>query len=307
MIEYLRADNLPLTISYTANSYARNVYFEIYDLDTQEFVQSGAAAFSASTQNSTTWNVGLNVDTTSYDRNIKIEFVTTSSAGASNDIQYASLIRPYATTERILELVDIPSSASANTTLLRKLEKKARLSLNSYIGENFYKEKKVFTVFGQNADIITMPTPIQRIDKIYEDDLLVYERDNSTYQLDFPLEIDGSKTRIKILNSSSNNKEILEFPKFSVFYYEGIFKKDFAYKIDGIWGWEYIPADIELATALLVEDYLCNDSNIRNKNIAELSNDSYDIKYASDFSTGTGNLIVDNLIAKYKEARYMVV
>lgn len=307
MIEYLRADNLPLTISYTANSYARNVYFEIYDLDTQEFVQSGAAAFSASTQNSTTWNVALNVDTTSYDRNIKIEFVTTSSAGASNDIQYASLIRPYATTERILELVDIPSSASANTTLLKKLEKKARLSLNSYIGENFYKEKKVFTVFGQNADIITMPTPIQRIDKIYEDDLLVYERDNSTYQLDFPLEIDGSKTRIKILNSSSNNKEILEFPKFSVFYYEGIFKKDFAYKIDGIWGWEYIPADIELATALLVEDYLCNDSNIRNKNIAELSNDSYDIKYASDFSTGTGNLIVDNLIAKYKEARYMVV
>jgi hypothetical protein len=190
---------------------------------------------------------------------------------------------------------------------LRRLEKKARLSLNSYVGDNFYKEKKVFTVFGQNADIITMPTPIQRIDKIYEDDLLVYERDNSTYQLDFPLEIDGSKTRIKILNSSSNNKEILEFPKFSVFYYEGIFKKDFAYKIDGIWGWEYIPADIELATALLVEDYLCNDSNIRNKNIAELSNDSYDIKYASDFSTGTGNLIVDNLIAKYKEARYMVV
>ncbi len=307
MIEYLRADNLPLTISYTAKLYAKNVYFEIYDLDTQEFVQNGAAAFSASTQNFTTWNISLNVDSTSYDRNIKIEFVTTSSAGASNDIQYVSLIRPYATTERILELVDIPSSASANTTFLKKLEKKARLSLNSYIGDNFYKEKKVFTVFGQNADIITMPIPIQRIDKIYEDDLLVYERDNSIYQLDFPLEIDGSKTRIKILNLSSNNKEILEFPKFSVFYYEGIFKKDFAYKIDGIWGWEYIPAEIELATALLVEDYLCNDSNIRNKNIAELSNDSYDIKYASDFSTGTGNLIVDNLIAKYKEARYMVV
>lgn len=307
MIEYLRADNLPLTISYTASSYARNVYFEIYDLDTQEFIQNGAGVFSASTQNSTVWSIGLNVDTTSYDRNIKIEFVTTSSAGAHNDIQYAALIRPYATPERILELADISGSASANTALLRKLEKRARLSLNSYIGDNFYKEKKVFTVFGQNADVITTPIPIQRIDKVYQDDLLVYERDNSTYQLNFPLEIDSSGTRIKIVNSSTNNKEILEFPKFSVFYYEGIFKKDFAYKIDGIWGWEYIPSDIELATALLVEDYLCNDSNIRNKNIVELTNDSYDIKYSADFSTGTGNLIVDNLIAKYKEARYMVV
>lgn len=307
MIEYLRTDNLPLTISYTASSYATNVYFEIYDLDTNEFIQNGAAALSSSTASYTSWNIGLNVDATSYDRNIKIEFVTTSSAGAWNDIQYASLIRPYATPERILQLADIPGSASANTDLLRKLEKKARLSLNSYIGDNFYKEKRTLTVFGQNADIVTTPIPIQRIDKVYEDDLLVYERDNSTYQLDFPLEIDSSRTRIKIVNSSTNNKEILEFPKFSVFYYEGIFRKDFAYKIDGIWGWEYIPSDIELATALLVEDYLCNDSNIRNKNIAELSNDSYNIKYGSDFSTGTGNLVVDNLIAKYKEARYMVV
>lgn len=307
MIEYLRTDNLPLTISYTASSYATNVYFEIYDLDTSEFVQNGAGTFSASTESSITYNIGLNVDTTSYDRNIKIEFVTTSSAGAYNDIQYASLIRPYASPTRILELVDIPASASANTDLLRRLEKKARLSLNSYIGDSFYKEKRTLTVFGQNTDIITTPIPIQRIDKVYEDDLLVYERDNSTYQLDFPLEIDDSGTRIKIVNSSSNNKEILEFPKFSVFYYEGIFKKDFSYKIDGIWGWEYIPADIELATALLVEDYLCNDFNIRNKNIGQLSNDSYNIKYGSDFSTGTGNLIVDNLIAKYKEARYMVV
>ena len=307
MIEYLRTDNVPLTISYTASSYATNVYFEIYDLDTSEFVQNGAGTFSASTESSITYNIGLNVDTTSYDRNIKIEFVTTSSAGAYNDIQYASLIRPYASPTRILELSDIPASASANTDLLRRLEKKARLSLNSYIGDSFYKEKRTLTVFGQNTDIITTPIPIQRIDKVYEDDLLVYERDNSTYQLDFPLEIDDSGTRIKIVNSSSNNKEILEFPKFSVFYYEGIFKKDFSYKIDGIWGWEYIPADIELATALLVEDYLCNDFNIRNKNIGQLSNDSYNIKYGSDFSTGTGNLIVDNLIAKYKEARYMVV
>jgi hypothetical protein len=307
MIEYLRTDNLPLTVSYTASSYATNVYFEIYDLDTEEFIQSGAGTYSASTVSSKTYSIGLNVDTTSYDRNIKIEFVTTSSVGAHNDIQYASLIRPYASPDRILELADIPASASANTNLLRKLEKKARLSLNSYIGDSFYKEKRTITVFGQNSDIITTPIPIQRIDKVYEDDLLVYERDNSSYQLDFPLEIDSSGTRVKIVNSSTNNKEILEFPKFSVFYYEGIFKKDFSYKIDGIWGWEYIPADIELATALLVEDYLCNDFNVRNKNIGQLSNDSYNIKYASNFSTGTGNLLVDNLIAKYKEARYMVV
>lgn len=305
MIEYLRADNLPLTISYTASSYATNVYFEVYDLDTHEFIQNGAGSFSENTASAKIFNIHLNTDATEYDRNIKIEFVTTSSAGAYNDIQYASLIRPYATPERIKELIDVADSVSLDR--LKKLEKKARLTINSHLGDNFYKEKKSFTVYGNNTDILVTPIPLQRIDAIYQDDILVYETDNSTYQLDFPVEIDNSRTRIKIVNSSEKSKEILEFPKFSVFYYEGVFKKDFAYKIDGIWGWEYIPADIEQATALLVDDYLCNDFNIRNKNIVELENDSYNLKYGPDFATGTGNLTVDNLIAKYKETRYMVV
>ena len=303
MIEYLRKDNSPLTISYTASSYATNVYFEAYDLDTEEFIQSGAAT----TSGSSIYSITFTADSTSYDRNIKLEIITTSSAGAYSEIQNVSLIRPYASVERILDLADIPATASANTSLLTKLERKARLSLNAFIGNSFYKLKKDVTVYGNNLDVLTLPENLYRIDKVYEDDLLVYERDNSTIQLEYPIEIADSRTRIKIVNSSLKSKEVAESPIFSVFYYEGVFKKDHSYRIDGIWGWDYVPADIEQATALLVEDYLCNDFNIRNKNIAELSNDSYDIKYGSDFATGTGNLTVDNLIAHYKEPRYLVI
>jgi len=303
MIEYLRKDNSPLTISYTASSYATNVYFEAYDLDTEEFIQSGAAT----TSGSSIYSITFTADSTSYDRNIKLEIITTSSAGAYSEIQNVSLIRPYASVERILDLADIPATASANTSLLTKLERKARLSLNAFIGNSFYKLKKDVTVYGNNLDVLTLPENIYRVDKVYEDDLLVYERNNSTIQLEYPIEIADSRTRIKIVNSSLKSKEVAESPIFSVFYYEGVFKKDHSYRIDGIWGWDYVPADIEQATALLVEDYLCNDFNIRNKNIAELSNDSYDIKYGSDFATGTGNLTVDNLIAHYKEPRYLVI
>jgi hypothetical protein len=301
MIEYLRQDNSPLTISYTASSYATNVYFEAYDLDTEEFIQSGAAT----TSGSSIYSITFTADSTSYDRNIKLEIITTSSVGAYSEIQNVSLIRPYATWSRIEELANIPSGTSSATLI--KLERRARLSLNAYIGNSFYKLKKDLTVYGNNLDVLTLPENLYRIDKVYEDDLLVYERDNSTVQLEYPIEIADSRTRVKIINSSLKSKEIAESPIFSVFYYEGVFKKDHAYRIDGIWGWDYVPADIEQAAALLVEDYLCNDFNIRNKNIAELSNDSYDIKYGSDFSTGTGNLTVDNLIAHYKEPRYLVI
>lgn len=301
MIEYLRTDNAPLNITYTASSYAANVYFEVYDLDTQEFIQGGKATKGASS----VFTVTLNSDSTAYDRNLKIEYVTTSGSGAYNDLQYASLVRPYATMAQIRSIADV--SDSVTNAAIQKLERRARLNLNAFIGFDFYKKKKSLTVYGNNTDVLTLPESIFRIDSIYEDDILIYERDNSTYQLEFPLEIGPSSNRIKIVNSEEESKEILEFPKFSVFYYEGIFKKDHAYKIDGIWGWEYIPADVEEATALLVNDYLCNDFNIRNKNIAQLSNDSYDIKYAADAATGTGNLTVDNLIAHYRQPRYMVI
>ena len=301
MIEYLRTDNVPLNISYSASSYAQNVYFEVYDLDTEEFVQGGKASVGASS----VFTATLNADSTQYDRKLKIEYVTTSGSGAHNDIQFASLMRPYASPDRIRELADIDSSVTDSQ--LQKLERRARLSINSYLGFNFNKEKRSVTVYGNNTDVLALPEKIYRIDSIYEDDLLVYERGNSTYQFDYPIEIGSSDKRIKLLNSNDANKETLEFPKFSVFYYDGIFKKDYAYKIDGVWGWDYVPSEIELSASLLVEDYLCNDFNIRNKNITELSNDSYDIKYGKDSATGTGNLTVDNLLSIYKQPRYLVV
>ena len=307
MIEYLRADNAPLTLSYSASSYATNVYFEAYDLDTNEFIQGGRGT----TTGSAVYSVTLNSDSTSYDRNLKIEFITTSPSGAFGETQYISLVRPYATINRIVQIADIDvttlGSATASAGKLQRLERRARFNINSFLGFNFYKEKRTMTVYGNNTDVLTLPNSIYRIDSIYEDDILIFERDNSEYQLDYPIEIGPSSNRIKIVNTSEKDKEILEFPKFSIFYYDGIFKKDYAQKIDGVWGWDYVPSEIEEATALLVNDYLCNDFNIRNKNISQLSNDSYDIKYGADSATGTGNLLVDNLLAPYREPRYMVI
>lgn len=305
MIEYLRADNAPLTLSYSASSYATNVYFEAYDLDTNEFIQGG----KGTTAGSAIYSITLNSDSTSYDRNIKIEFVTTSSSGAFGQIQYISLIRPYATINRIVELADIDVTllGSASASKLQRLERRARLNINAHLGFNFYKEKRSITIYGNNTDVLELPDSIHRIDSIYEDDLLIYERDNETYQLDYPIQIGPSLNRIRIGNTAEVNKEIFESPKFSIFYFEGTFKKDYAYRIDGVWGWEYVPSEIEEATALLVNDYLCNDFNIRNKNIAQLTNDSYDVKYAANAATGTGNLVVDNLLSPFREPRYMVI
>jgi len=303
MLQYSRKDEFGLDITYNTSASVSSVLFTVSDLDTDVLLQTGSATAVGA---SSVFTVSLNTTTTQYDRNIKITYEEIGSSASSTNIVYAELFRPYATVDRIRELADIPSTASADATL-QKLEKRARLTIDALLGFGFYKEYKSIDVYGNNTDILQFNDNIISISKIYEDDILTYEVDSETYQFDYPIEIGTSGDRIKIVNSSTKNKEMLEYPKFSVFYYDGQFKKSYLYKVEGVFGYEYIPAEIELAAALLVEDYLCNDFNIRNKNIIELSNDSYDIKYGLDLATGTGNLMVDNILAKYLQPRYLVI
>ena len=304
MKEFLRQDGAAYNFIYTASSYATSVFYEVYDLDTNEYLQGGRGANSVTA--SLDYTITLTPDTTEYDRNLKIDFITTSPTGAFSEVQYVSLIRPYASVSRIKELADIDTAVVSDDDL-RKLERRARLSINSYVGFDFYKKNITMEVYGNNSDVLTIHDNILRVDYIYEDDLLIYDRFEEDNAIGYPIDISFSKNRIKIVNTTTKNKEIFESPKFSVFDYRGVFKKDYSYKITGLFGWDYVPADVEEATALLVDYYLCNDFNIRNKGILELKNDSYSLKYGPDGFTGTGNIMVDGLLSNYREIKYMVV
>lgn len=305
MIEYLRSDYMPLDITFTAASGITSVVFEAYDLDTDEFIESGTTASGASS----IFTATLTTDAAAYDRNIKMEWVSSTASGASSTIEYLSIVRPYATATRIRALADIESTTTDAT--LKKLEKRARLYLQSLIGINFTKTYKSVVAYGNDSDVLMMPEQIIRIDKIYEDDILVYDSisTSSVNTFDFPLEKSVSRFRIKAVNADDEDeRRLLESPDFSVIPYNGIFKKDYQYRVVGVFGYNYVPSEIEVATSLLVEDYLCNDWNIRNKNIESMKTDSYDIKYGSGFAGGTGNLVIDSLITPWlHEPRYMVL
>jgi hypothetical protein len=305
MIEYLRSDNSETQITFTAASGVTSVIFEIYDLDTNDFVQSGTAASGASSVFTGT----LTQVSSTYDRNLKIEWISSTASGASSTINYASLMRPFVTVTRARATADIASTETDAT--IKTLERKARMFLQSHIGIDFIKQYKSIVVYGNDTDILTLSEPIIRIDKVYEDDILIYDSIStaSVNDIDYAIEPSTSKMRIKIINTQNEfERDVLEFPDFSILPYNGTFKKDKQYRITGIFGYQYVPNQIEQATSLLIEDYLCNDFNIRNKNISKLSNDSYDLTYAGDSAQGTGNLLVDKLISPWMtQTRFMVV
>ena len=306
MIEYLRSDYSDLNITFTANAGITSVVFEAYDLDTDEFIQSGTTASGASS----IFTATLTEDSISYDRNLKIEWVSSTASGASSTINYYSIVKPYATATRIRSLADIDSSVSDST--LEKSERKARNYINSITANYFSTRYQTVVVYGNNSDVLTLQYPIVRIDYIYEDDILMYDAVStaSFNKFDYDIEPAVSKWRIKAIGSEnsssaktiSDDRPVLEYPEVSVIPYDGIFKKDYAYKIVGVFGYNYVPNKIELATSILVEDYLCNDWNLRNKAIQSMKNDSYQVQYSKDFAGGTGNLMVDSLLSEWTQS-----
>ena len=136
MIEYLRSDNSETQITFTAASGVTSVTFEAYDLDTNEFIQAGTAASGASLVYTGT----LTANSSTYDRNVKLEWISSTASGASSTISYASLTRPFVTVSRARSITEISSSETdAN---IKKLERKARLYLQSHIGVDFTKQYK---------------------------------------------------------------------------------------------------------------------------------------------------------------------
>ena len=79
----------------------------------------------------------------------------------------------------------------------------------------------------------------------------------------------------------------------------GIFQSGIAYKIQGRFGWEKVPDNVELAAIELMKDYFSKDTMWRNKYVKSISTFDWDFEYTGDAYTGTGNAYADNLLADY--------
>ena len=85
----------------------------------------------------------------------------------------------------------------------------------------------------------------------------------------------------------------------SVSYDNGIFKSDVSYKVQGRFGWEKVPDEIELAAIELMRDFFAKDKLWRNKYVSNVSTFDWQFEYSDDATKGTGNLYADQLLSPY--------
>lgn len=191
----------------------------------------------------------------------------------------------------------------------KKHEELARAIIDSVVTDGFYYKKKTYETVGLGADILPIWPDLKEIISVYENNALVFDAANAEdYTVQYELTKDKFGIQQKeagVINRSESAPNLLPAGGSDMldlnFVYRG-FPKGFDYSIVGVFGYKKLPADIVRAAELLIDDIACGKLDYYKRYISDYNTDQFKIKFDAAVFDGTGNILVDKILSKYKKA-----
>jgi len=191
----------------------------------------------------------------------------------------------------------------------KKHEELARAIIDSIITDGFYYKKRLVETTGLGADILPIWRDLKEIVSVYENNALVFDAANpEDYEVQYELTKDKFGIQQKyggVINRSESAPNMLPAGGSDMldlnFVYRG-FPRGFDYSIVGIFGYKKVPSDIVRAAEMLIEDIECGKLDYYKRYIVDYNTDQFKIKFDAGVFEGTGNIIVDKILSKYKKA-----
>lgn len=181
----------------------------------------------------------------------------------------------------------------------------ARSLIDSIVDGGFYNNKHVIEAVGNGADYFPLFKQANKVLKVYRNNVLVYDSESSTNEQTYTVSLDHASI-IRVVSDEYNRRnfgQIFPFAASDDFgpaaYYTGIFAPgdDFIFILDT--GYKAVPADIESATRMLIEDLKCGKLDYYKRYVTSYSTDQFRVQLDKSALNGTGNIIVDKILSKY--------
>jgi hypothetical protein len=188
-------------------------------------------------------------------------------------------------------------------------EELARAIIDSVVPEGFYYKKELMETVGLGADYLPVWKKAQKLLKIYENNIKVFDSEEPT-ESEVTYGLSDDRTAITFFYSQginrsegapliipSNQSDMIDL----VFGYRG-FPKTFDYTIILETGYQEVPSDIVKATKMLVDDISCGRLDYYRRYISDYNTDQFKIKFDKGVFEGTGNILVDKILSKYAKS-----
>ncbi len=236
-----------------------------------------------------------------FDRQFLIRFYDTEH----EHIIYESnldIIRPYTNPN------DLGTTAS-EIAEFKKWELIARSLIDTYTGIGFYNHKSILQVEGNGLDYMPVWRDANRVLKVYENNVLIYDVDTpETNAFNYKVTLDNSA----IVKEFTGATDVIITPSPSLpiargdYAYDGRNYGTFAKGADYLFvldeGFRAIPADIQYATEMLIDDLKCGKLDYYQRYVTAYNTDQFRIQFDKAILNGTGNVIVDKILDKYMKS-----
>jgi hypothetical protein len=198
------------------------------------------------------------------------------------------IVKPYC------DVTTVKTKLGITTAQAIEAEKVARRIIEAEAG-SFQFVRKLKEVIGMGIDYLPIDERIVVIYQMSENNEIIFVQGDDSYD-QYKISVDKSSI---VLDDEIQNK--VEYTKvWRDRNYAVTFCPGCDYLIDGSFGYQVIPSDVQEACEILIQDLVQGNTRYFSRNITEFDNKEFKIKFAPGSSSGTGNLIVDKLLVKYK-------
>lgn len=186
-----------------------------------------------------------------------------------------------------------------------KYERLARAIIDSVTLDGFYYKKKVLDTIGNGSDYLPVWANAKKVLKVLENNVVAFdalspELSKTIYKMnidktavieDYQDTLNRYQAAPQILPGGHTDYLDLQYA------YRG-FPKGFDYTVILEAGHRKLPQDIVLAAELLIEDISCGKLDYYKRYISDYNTDQFKIKFDSGVFQGTGNIVVDKILAR---------
>lgn len=232
--------------------------------------------------------LGLNV--TNEERELKVVWNYTILGQSGQRIDKVEVVTPYVTPEEIYR--EYPQLASKTYDEIKGMERRVRKIIEDICNQSFGSRLKTVTIYGTDTYSLRLGERLARIDTVSSNGI--------------PINL----TQVKLRTTEDGYNlyrwheddyyDIKRDVYYSVFPgYTTYFKSNYYYTITGLFGWETVPNEINLAAKLLIGDLFCNENQWRQKGLKSVRAADWRFEFSDTAFTGTGNAEVDRLLSRF--------
>lgn len=256
-----------------------------YTLSYTDFNTATVYSASATSNSSGIVTFNLNNYYLTYTGTVKAEVYDGSNLIIATGID---IVKPYA------DITSVKNKLGITTAQAVQIEKVARKIIEADAGNfNFVRKQK--EIIGMGLDYLPVDERIVKLYYMYENGELIYDYQDENLN-DYRISVDGTSITTSVTQVNKMEYQRVWRDRFL----DTDFASGYEYLIDADFGYQVVPEDIQEACELLMQDIASNNMRYINRGIEEFDNNEFKIKFAKGYTSGTGNMIADKILAKYK-------